>query len=268
MSKDKFEEARRNYEEKIGNYEIELSITHDESKKFELRKKIEECQKEIERLNLKIVSIETQKMTGSWLGNIVAEDHKYGGRLAYINLGFCHEGGREHPKTLEIRLSISFGLVEEEINYSLEEKGWIKFGIREGELCLSLSKNMEIPLRQRGFSSDPQNQWQINVVGENKSPIWQFKVKNNPQVLQGLRKNEKLVELEMVENLYEVEAVFQIKANSNNLQIIAQDNVWDDNYDKKSKLIKIRTFFKRVVEPKIKKYVSRILLRYERTTIS
>ena len=49
-------QAKRNWEEKLAHYEYELSITADPSRKFELRRMIEECQKEIEKLAKKIVS--------------------------------------------------------------------------------------------------------------------------------------------------------------------------------------------------------------------
>ncbi|MBE8996567.1 ABC transporter substrate-binding protein [Microcystis aeruginosa] len=47
-------QAKRNWEEKLAHYEYELSITADPSRKFELRRMIEECQKEIEKLEKKI----------------------------------------------------------------------------------------------------------------------------------------------------------------------------------------------------------------------
>jgi len=51
MSRERLEEALNNWQAKRNNYEYELSITADPEKKFELPKKIEECEKHIERLN-------------------------------------------------------------------------------------------------------------------------------------------------------------------------------------------------------------------------
>lgn len=50
MSQEKLEQAKRNWEAKLAHYEYELSITADPSRKFELPKRIQECQKEIEKL--------------------------------------------------------------------------------------------------------------------------------------------------------------------------------------------------------------------------
>ncbi|NEP54656.1 MAG: hypothetical protein F6K65_40035, partial [Moorea sp. SIO3C2] len=50
MSRQKQEQALLNWKEKVANYELELSITASPEQKFELRKKIEECEKEIERI--------------------------------------------------------------------------------------------------------------------------------------------------------------------------------------------------------------------------
>ena len=53
MSREKLEQTKRNWEEKLAEYEYELSITASAPQKFELRKRIEECQQEIERITNK-----------------------------------------------------------------------------------------------------------------------------------------------------------------------------------------------------------------------
>ena len=57
MSSEKLEQAKRKWEEKLGNYEYELSITSSTPQKFELRERIKECQQEIERITKKIQSL-------------------------------------------------------------------------------------------------------------------------------------------------------------------------------------------------------------------
>jgi len=42
MSREKLEDAKRNWEEKLAHYQCELAITADASRKFELRKGIQE----------------------------------------------------------------------------------------------------------------------------------------------------------------------------------------------------------------------------------
>ncbi len=57
MSKEKLEQAQSTWQEKLAHYEYELSITNDAGQKFELKKKIEECQVEIKRLETEIDSM-------------------------------------------------------------------------------------------------------------------------------------------------------------------------------------------------------------------
>ena len=59
MSREKLEDAKRNWEEKLAHYQCELAITADASRKFELRKGIQECEKEIEKLEKTINSSES-----------------------------------------------------------------------------------------------------------------------------------------------------------------------------------------------------------------
>jgi len=59
MSQEKLEQAKRNWEEKLAHYQCELAITADASRKFELRKGIQECEKEIEKLEKTINSSES-----------------------------------------------------------------------------------------------------------------------------------------------------------------------------------------------------------------
>ena len=56
MSWSKLEQAKRKWEEKLGHYEYELSITSSAPQKFELRDRIQECEQEIERIKAKINS--------------------------------------------------------------------------------------------------------------------------------------------------------------------------------------------------------------------
>lgn len=57
MSQEKLEQAKRNWEEKRAYYERELSIVANPSQKFELRKRIEECDKKIESLEKKLTQV-------------------------------------------------------------------------------------------------------------------------------------------------------------------------------------------------------------------
>ena len=54
MSLEQLKEAKRNWEERRAYYERELSITANPEQKFELRKRIEECKKEIRRIEAEL----------------------------------------------------------------------------------------------------------------------------------------------------------------------------------------------------------------------
>ncbi|MFB2917107.1 MULTISPECIES: hypothetical protein [Aerosakkonema] len=57
MSLERLEQALKNWQAKLAEFEYELSITSSAEQKFELRQKIKECEAEIQRLQAKINSI-------------------------------------------------------------------------------------------------------------------------------------------------------------------------------------------------------------------
>ena len=57
MSEEKLKQALRNWQEKLAHFEYELSYTASAEKKFELRKQIEECDTEIQRLKTRISAV-------------------------------------------------------------------------------------------------------------------------------------------------------------------------------------------------------------------
>lgn len=56
MSREKLEQAKRTWEEKLAHYEYELSITASAKEKFELQKGIKECEIKIQELETKLTS--------------------------------------------------------------------------------------------------------------------------------------------------------------------------------------------------------------------
>ena len=59
MSQEKLEQALKNWQEKISHYELDLSITSSEEKKFELQKKIEESRQKAQELEQAIQLLES-----------------------------------------------------------------------------------------------------------------------------------------------------------------------------------------------------------------
>ena len=58
MSKEKLEQALLNWQEQLAEYELELSITSSSPQRFELRKRIQQCEEEIKRIEAKIKALE------------------------------------------------------------------------------------------------------------------------------------------------------------------------------------------------------------------
>ena len=66
MSREQLEQVKSIWEEKLAHYEHELAITSSASQKFELRDNIQECKKEINKINEKLESLsdsDTQEET-------------------------------------------------------------------------------------------------------------------------------------------------------------------------------------------------------------
>jgi branched-chain amino acid transport system substrate-binding protein len=64
VSRKKLEQALKNWQDKRADFEIEFSLTNNQGQKFELRKRIEECNEEIERIKNQLSSDFTEPTTG------------------------------------------------------------------------------------------------------------------------------------------------------------------------------------------------------------
>jgi hypothetical protein len=170
-------------------------------------------------------------------------------------------------------LDISFGEVEENFKYKkqlgfVEKEGCIRFGIKFGELCFKLTNGC-MPLNFRKLPTIEQAFGLVSPTGTDEYPKWQFKVDDKKRsTLFGFLTNQELGIISLQNTSCLVEATFQVNINSNNLGVTEQEGVWDDATNKKVKETKLRAFFKKVVEPKVKDYVSKVVLQYDSTTNS
>jgi septal ring factor EnvC (AmiA/AmiB activator) len=57
VSKEGLEQTLRNWQEKLAYFENELSITASSMQKFELQKRIQECEREIKRIETSLKSL-------------------------------------------------------------------------------------------------------------------------------------------------------------------------------------------------------------------
>ena len=206
-----------------------------------------------------------QAKSKSNLGKVVSSDHKYDGRLVLTDLRFCDDSEVCKTKKISIILNISFGEVEEDIKYRdgvlrKVKEGHIRFGIKHGELYLVL-QNGVMPLDQRELSEEPKENWQVITTGIKTNPVWEFKTKDQSDVLRGRLVDEKLGIINLSDTSCIVEATFQIHINNNDIEITTQDGAWDNNARPQVIATKRRTFFKRVVEPKLKDYLSKMVLK-------
>ncbi|MBW4596436.1 MAG: hypothetical protein KME46_26900 [Brasilonema angustatum HA4187-MV1] len=204
-------------------------------------------------------------------------DHKYA-NLVVLKIHFLNWYYQVQTQQLSTILHISFGEVEEnfiekESNDFVKKEGSIRFGIKFGRLCLKLTNGC-MPLEKRKVPKVQDFNGDVTFMGTDENPEWQFKVKHKAEipekasVLFGSLSNQELGIMELQNTSCQVEATFQVKININDLGITSQDGVWDEKTNKKKKHAKICTFFKNVVEPKLKDYVSKLVLQYDSTTIS
>ena len=56
MSKERLEQALRNWQEKLAFYEYELSLIASPVQRFELQKRIEKCEQKIKQIEAKLES--------------------------------------------------------------------------------------------------------------------------------------------------------------------------------------------------------------------
>lgn len=197
-------------------------------------------------------------------------EHKYP-NLVIINIQAFDVNLEKKIPQFYLILDISFGEVEEKFKYKesmgfTEREGYIRFGIKFGELCFKLI-NGSIPLNLRKIPTIEQVFGLVSTIGTDEYPTWQFKVDDKKKsTLFGSLINQELGILSLQNDYCLVEATFQVNVNSNNLGVTEQEGVWNDETSKKVKESKLRAFFKKVVEPKLKGYVSKVVLQYGSTT--
>lgn len=178
----------------------------------------------------------------------------------------------QSEKQIGIVLDILFGEIEEKYIYKnfglIEKEGYIRFGIKFGTLKLKFSDRC-MPAKQRKLPETERIEGKVSCVGSDDNPEWQFKAtdtsgtKDRESVLFGSLPDQELGIVNVLKIPFKVEATFQVNINGNGLGITAQDGVWDDKTNKKAKESKLRSFFKKVVEPKLRKNVSTIRLQYD-----
>ncbi|MBP5975860.1 hypothetical protein HW132_24765 [Brasilonema sp. CT11] len=203
-------------------------------------------------------------------------DHKYA-NLVVLKIHFLNLNYQVQTQHFSTILHISFGETEENFIYKelglVKKQGSIRFGIKFGRLCFKLT-NGSMPLDKRKVPKVQDFNGDVTFMGTDENPEWQFKVKHKAEVsektsvLFGSLSNQELGIMELQNTSCQVEATFQVKININDLGITSQDGVWNEKTDKKVRETKIRTFFKNVVEPKLKDYVSKLVLQYDSATVS
>lgn len=203
-------------------------------------------------------------------------EHKYA-NLVVLKIHFLNWHYQVQTQQFSTILHISFGEVEENFIYKelglVKKQGSIRFGIKFGRLCLKLTNGC-MPLDKRKVPKVQDFNGDVAFMGTDENPEWQFKVKQKAEipekasVLFGSLSNQELGIMELQNTSCQVEATFQVKINANDLGITSQDGVWNEKTDKKVRETKIRTFFKSVVEPKLKDYVSKLVLQYDSATVS
>lgn len=205
-------------------------------------------------------------------------DHKYNANLVVFDIKILNFHPKEQTQKFAIILNISFGEVYENFIYKnkfsfAEQEVRVRFGIKFGRLCLKLT-NLSMPLNMRKVPKIEEFNGDVTSMGTDENPEWQFKVKHKSEVpekalvLFGSLNNQEIGIIELLNTTCQIQATFQVNIHSNDLEITEQYGLWDDQTNKKQKETKLRVFFKKVIEPKLKNYVSKLEWQYDSTTIS
>ena len=248
----------REFHERSSNRNSEVSTPTPGSSSDRLSSNPNE--QEAQRLQRQREQVETK---------ISADEHKFDGRLVITEIKLYKT---DDYRKFQVELTIGFGTPEVKIpiNSLFNSTIDIKFGLKNGELCFNL-KNGLMPLNQRKCLRSHENNWMGTPLGLRNSPVWEFKIDNKLMsatqlgILNGFLENGNLGIIELLkENEYcELEAIFKISINRNYIKIIDLD----DGTNKKQKETKIGLLLK-YLKNELDTYVSKVVIRYDTTTIS
>ncbi len=110
--------------------------------------------------------------------------------------------------------------------------------------------------------------WQVTPTGADEAPIWQFKAKEEQQILKGLCSNKALGIAELSNEACVLEGIFKVSIVENDIVITSQDGLWDSQTRPSVRETKKRVFLKKILKPKLEDYLSKIKLEYDATLSS
>ena len=177
MPWERLEQAKRKWEEKLANYEYELSISSSAPQKFELRERIQECQKEIQRLH----DAMCQKVL--WVLELSANFDEFDQAKQEAITNFCQEISGDISLTLKKVKRGSIKLFFEGSQKGMEQ---IKALFDSGELTAILEipiQNISQVIEEKEPSSQIQPRKNISQVIEEKKPTIRKKAENQKQDL-------------------------------------------------------------------------------------
>lgn len=152
--------------------------------------------------------------------------------------------------------------------------GRVKFGLKGGELKLRL-ENGDIPEESRNLTglldlsvesetgeteNFPVSVCEITTNGSMTTPAWVFRLKNFAAVLKGSIERERLGTLNLVKQPCSVEATFEVLLS--NVYLTATEGLYPANISRNKQIIIETAIAKKLVELKLKPYLSRMELRY------
>lgn len=204
---------------------------------------------------------------------------------------------QNQAEKIDLHLTIRFGEHREQLL-----GGSVTFGLKGGELKLKL-ENGKVPLEsieltdefqvaveiqtQQEKSSEKQGgtqiainpnitaatkeaqktaktvkskAYQVRTKGLEDAPVWVFEVKTGDPVLQGLLKNAKLGILKVTGKPCCVEATFEVSMRDLHL---TAEGLWPKDISRNKLAVLERAIVQRVLEPKLKPYLSRVVLQYD-----
>ena len=160
------------------------------------------------------------------------------------------ENELEPIEQIDLYLTVKFSEQWEQLN-----EGWIKFGLRGGQLKLTLSNGI-IPPHQRQLNSP-----QITALGTDTNPLWEFKTGIRQPVLQGFIDKIKLGTVTVEALPCHIQATFTVSPQD--ISITDNQALWLPDISRNKMAVLERLTILRILEPKLQPYLSQVTLQYD-----
>ncbi|MFZ1030168.1 MAG: hypothetical protein WAN66_28520 [Limnoraphis robusta] len=103
--------------------------------------------------------------------------------------------------------------------------------------------------------------YHVSTKGDERSPAWVFEADKDESVLKGTLADQKLATVDITEISHQLTATFEVV--SKNVYVGDAEGIWPDNISQNKLAIIEKLIINRLLESKLKPYVSKVELSYE-----